>query len=328
MNHTPRLTIGLPVFNGEEFLAESIEALLGQTFEDFELVISDNASTDRTAGICHDYARQDARIRYIRQESNIGLVPNHNFIIGQGSAEFFKLAAHDDLYARDLLKRCIAALDEHPDVVVAHSWEARIDAGGKVFRALRYPVAADAPRAPDRFRSMLFDGWDDYIYGVVRTPVLRRVHQHKTHHFADRTFNTELNLQGPFYLVPEWLYFRREHAGRASDHPDAAAYTVRTRSTGLDPRRASRLRNPMVRLYLEYLWSYVAAIRDSPLSPADRRECYGHLARWIAWRLPAVAGRLLHADGLHDAVSTLESVPDIDVESVVARGVQGCPHPR
>jgi glycosyltransferase involved in cell wall biosynthesis len=327
MNHTPRLTIGLPVYNGEEFLGESIEALLGQTFEDFELVISDNASTDGTADICLDYAKQDSRIRYIRQESNIGLVPNHNFIMSQGSSELFKLAAHDDLYARDLLKRCVAALDEHSDVVLAHSWEARIDSDGKILRGLRYPVAADAPRAPDRFRSMLFDGWDDYIYGVIRTPVLRRVHRHKTHHFADRTFNTELNLQGPFYLVPEWLYFRREHAGRASDHPDAAPYTVRTRSTGLDPGRAGRLRNPMIRLYLEYLWGYVAAIRDAPLSPAERRECYRHLTRWIAWRVPAVAGRALHAGELHDAVSARESVPDVDVAAVVARGARGGRHP-
>jgi glycosyltransferase involved in cell wall biosynthesis len=327
MNLAPRLTIGLPVYNGENFLAESIEALLGQSFEDFELIISDNASTDSTSDICRGYAKLDSRIRYIRQEINIGLVPNHNFIAEQGNGEFFKMAAHDDLYGRDLLKRCVEALDEHPDVVLAHSWEARIDADGRVFRALRYPVRADAPRAPDRFRSMLFDGWDDYTYGVIRTPVLRRAHGHGTYHFADRTRNTELNLYGPFYLVPEWLYFRREHPGRTSEHPDRSdPYTVRTRSTGLDPRRANRLRNPMVRLYAEYIWSYVLAIRDAPLSHAERRECYRHLARWVIGRLPDVASRTLHAGTLHDAVSTLEVPPVIDMETVVPRrdwGVQG-----
>jgi glycosyltransferase involved in cell wall biosynthesis len=320
MSLTPRLTIGLPVYNGENFLAESIEALLGQTFEDFELIISDNASTDSTSDICSGYAKLDSRIRYIRQEVNIGLVPNHNFIAEQGTSEFFKMAAHDDLYGRDLLKRCVDALDEHPDVVLAHSWEARIDTDGRVFRALRYPVAADAPRAPDRFRSMLFDGWDDYTYGVIRTPVLRRTRGHGTYHFADRTRNTELNLHGPFYLVPEWLYFRREHPGRTSEHPDRSdPYTVRTRSTGLDPRRATRLRSPMVRLYFEYIWSYVLAIRDAPLSDAERRECYRHLVRWVIWRLPDVARRALHSGTLHDAISTLEELPDIDMETVVPR---------
>jgi glycosyltransferase involved in cell wall biosynthesis len=83
MNGASRLSIGLPVYNGEKYLAESVDSLLGQTFEDFELIISDNASTDSTAGICRRYAKQDSRIRYIRQPRNIGLAANHNFVIGQ-----------------------------------------------------------------------------------------------------------------------------------------------------------------------------------------------------------------------------------------------------
>ena len=85
MNEVPRLSIGLPVYNGEKFLAESIESLLGQTYEDFELIISDNASTDGTADICRRYAQQDPRIRYIRQRQNIGSAPNHNFVIRAGA---------------------------------------------------------------------------------------------------------------------------------------------------------------------------------------------------------------------------------------------------
>ena len=108
---------------------------------------------------------------------------------------------------------------------------------------------------------MLFDGWDDYTYGVMRTKVLLRTHLHGSHHFADRTINTELGLHGPFYMVPDWLYFRRDHPDRT--HP----YTVRTRCAYLDPRRANRLRNPVVRLYGEYIWGYVTAIRNAPLSP-------------------------------------------------------------
>ena len=121
MNRDHRLTIGLPVYNGEDFLTESLESLLGQTYGDFELIISDNASTDRTADICKQYAKVDSRIRYIRQDHNIGLVRNEQFVMRQATGELFKLAAHDDLYARDLLKKCIEALDSHPEVVVAHS---------------------------------------------------------------------------------------------------------------------------------------------------------------------------------------------------------------
>ena len=104
MNEVPRLSIGLPVYNGEKFLAESIESLLGQSYEDFELIISDNASTDGTADICRRYAQQDPRIRYIRQQQNIGSAPNHNFVIEQARGELFKHASHDDLYARDLVR--------------------------------------------------------------------------------------------------------------------------------------------------------------------------------------------------------------------------------
>lgn len=312
MNPVPRLTIGLPVYNGENYLAESVEALLGQTFEDFELVISDNASADSTADICHRYQKQDPRVRYIRQPRNIGLNPNHNFVVRQARGELFKMASHDDLYARDLLKRCVDALDEHPEVVLAHCWEAIIDDSGTVTKVLDYSVAADAPRAPDRFRSMLFNGWDDYTYGVMRTRVLLRTHLHGSHHLADRSINSELNLHGPFYMVPEWLYFRRDHPERKQP------YTVRTRCAYLDPRRADRLRHPVVRLYGEYFWGYVTAIRNAPLTPAEQRECYGYLLRWLAGRVAPATTRSLRGGELQGRQLVPEARPDIAVDALIA----------
>ena len=317
MGAAPRLTIGLPVYNGENYLAESIEALLGQSFEDFELIISDNASTDGTADICRRYGKQDSRIRYIRQPRNIGMQPNHNFVIRQARGELFKMTSHDDLYARDLLKRCVEALNEYPQVVIAHCWEAMIDTSRNVTKLLTYSAAVDSPRAPERFRSMLFDGWDDYTYGVMRTKVLRRTHLHGSHHFADRTINTELGLQGPFYMVPDWLYFRRDHPERTTP------YTVRTRCAYLDPRRVDRLRNPVVRLYAEYIWGYVAAIKDAPLSPADRKQCYGYLARWLASRILPVAGRSLRGGALHGSDATVAPGAAISVYALVAGQEKG-----
>ncbi len=110
-----------------DYLQPQFEALLGQTFEDLELIISDNASTDATEEICRDFAARDKRIRYFRQERNIGAFPNHTFVLDQSRSELFKFASHDDLYARDLIERCVAALDERPEVVLAHSWTAVID---------------------------------------------------------------------------------------------------------------------------------------------------------------------------------------------------------
>ena len=311
MNRNHRLTIGLPVYNGEDFLTESLESLLGQTYDDFELIISDNASTDRTAEICKQYAKVDSRIRYIRQDYNIGLVRNEQFVMRQAAGELFKLAAHDDLYARDLLKKCIRALDANPKVVVAHCWEARIDAQGSVIEAMKYSAAVDRPQTPERFRSMLFDGWDDYTYGVMRTDVLLRTHLCGSHHMADRSINVELSLYGPFYLVPEWLYFRREHAYMV------APLSVRERCVALDPRRANRLWHPIVRLYAEYFWSYIAAIHRAPLTSAERRECYRVFASWLVGRARPVVGRTIRREGVPNVFSSLEEIPEIPIGSLV-----------
>lgn len=306
MNRAPRLTVGLPVFNGERYIAQAIDALLGQSFAHFELLISDNASTDGTAGICQRYARQDSRIRYFRQPRNVGLAPNHNFVADQARGELFKWAASDDLYARDLLERCVAVLDEYPHVVLAHAWTARIDGSGALTAAITYTLATSSHRAPERFRSLLFDSGGDDDYGVMRLNVLRRTAMKESYHHADHTIVAELALHGAFHQVPDWLYFRRDHDDRA----ERACPTVRSRCANMDPRRANRFRHPAARLYGEYVWAYVRAISRAPLSPADKRDCYRYLGQWLASR--ARQGGTRPAE----PVPTTEAA--VSVESVVA----------
>lgn len=280
MTRIPRLSIGLPVYNGEQYLSEALDALLGQSYEDFELIISDNASTDATEEISRRYVTQDARVRYIRQPRNIGCAPNHNVVVEEARGELFKWASHDDLYARDLLQRSVEALDEHPHVVLAHSWTAMIDSAGNITQAIEYPLATASPRAPERFCSMLFGEGGDDDGGIIRTDVLRRTPLVDSYHHADRTIVAELALHGPFYQVPDWLYFRRDHPDRA----ERACPTKRARCANLDPRRADRLRHPTVRLLAEYIWGYIAAIRRAPLSSADRWRCYRCLGQWLTDR--------------------------------------------
>lgn len=298
MTAAPRVSIGLPVYNGEKYLGEAVDTLLSQTYGDFELVISDNASTDATEEICRDYAEQDSRVRYLRQPRNIGLSPNHNFVVDQARGELFKWAAADDLYGPELLRSCVQALDEHPEAVLAHSWTAAVDAAGNVTQAYSYPLKTDSLSPPERFRSFLFgcsgmfeapgggrrlvrvdhDGilraCDEY--GVIRTGVLRSVAPRGSYHDPDRILITELLLRGAFRIVPDWMYFRRDHDERAHNS------SLHDRCVILDPRRASRLRNPAVRLLGEYVLGYAAAIRRAPVSPADRRECLRQLALWVA----------------------------------------------
>jgi glycosyltransferase involved in cell wall biosynthesis len=308
MSMVPRLSIGLPVYNSSTYVAESIEALLGQTFEDFELIISDNASTDNTGDICRSYGKLDSRVRYFRQRRNIGLAPNHNFCVMKAKGELFKWGAGDDLYARDLIGKCVAALDENPKVVLAHSWTAMIDGKGAVFQANEYPLATSASRAPERFRSILNDSGGDDDGGVMRKEVLLRTAMKESYHHADRTIIAELVLHGPFYQVPDWLYFRRDHPDRAERaHPG-----VRARCANMDPKRESRWLNPVPRLLAEYIWAYIRMIRSAPLTPAERRECYQYLFDWITRR--AGPHRLL----TYDQPAAREQ-PVIDVSMLVAR---------
>src|SRR5574341_1733201 len=128
MTHgTPTVSIGLPVYNGERFLVEAINSLLAQTYTDFELIISDNASTDRTDEICMSFQASDARIRYYRQKTNIGGGNNANFTFKVAKGKYFCWAAHDDVYAPRFLEECVAVLDGAPEVVLSHTIVAEID---------------------------------------------------------------------------------------------------------------------------------------------------------------------------------------------------------
>lgn len=288
MNAAPRLTVGLPVYNGEKYLAESLDALLGQSYGEYELIISDNASTDGTEEICRDYLARDERISYVKQPVNIGAAPNHNYVFEQSRTELFKWASHDDLYGRDLLLRCVEALDADRDLVLAHAWQAIIDENGDVVLKVDYPLDTDNPSAPERFRSMLLTVGGDDFYGVIRSEVLRRTPLHASYHHADRTIMAELALHGRFHQVPELLYFRRDHPDRA----ERAKPTIRSRAANMDPRRGD-WRNPTARLLAEYIAGFVGAIRRAPLSSADRRRCHFYLTQWLASRaLPGSSHRI------------------------------------
>lgn len=276
MTAIPRLSVGLPVYNGQNYLSKSLDALLGQSYTELELIISDNASTDSTEEICRRYEAMDPRIRYIRQTRNIGAAPNHNLVFREARGELFKWVSHDDLYGRDLLARCVAALDEHPNVVLSHADMAVINGTGNIIQLYDYSMATDSPHSPDRFQSLLFtDGGDDE-YGVIRSDVLRRVRPQGSYHHAGRTFVAEIALHGPFHQVPELLYFRRDHPDRGDRLP-----TIRAVCANLDPRRAD---HTTVRLLGDYVRGYVTAIRHAPLSAADQRRCYRYLLQWLASR--------------------------------------------
>lgn len=114
-DHRPTVTIGLPVFNGEDFLAEAVQSLLSQSFEDIELIVSDNCSTDGTADICKGFASADARVRYFRQNENIGGLANFEFVYRQSTGRYYMWAAHDDIWSPTWVEKLLARIEGLPN---------------------------------------------------------------------------------------------------------------------------------------------------------------------------------------------------------------------
>lgn len=116
-----KLSIGMPIYNAEKFLQNRLESLLSQPFYDFELIISDDASTDSTSDICKEYLLKDKRIRYIRQEKNIGMSANFHFVLHQANSEYFFWAAQDDLTIPGFIEKNIEVLDNNENLVCSVS---------------------------------------------------------------------------------------------------------------------------------------------------------------------------------------------------------------
>lgn len=211
----PKVTIGLAVYNGEEYLEECVSSILAQTFKDFELVICDNCSTDATPDICARLVASDPRVRYYRNPANIGGVRNENRTMFLARGEYFLLAAHDDRIAPRFLERCVAVLDSRPDVEVCTTGVHVIDGEGRVTE-VRSPRAGTEMRPAIRIRSIA--SWDyacEATYGLMRTSALRSVRPQTNHLHSDRVMITELALRSPFHLIDEPLFYKRVHEGNA-----------------------------------------------------------------------------------------------------------------
>ncbi len=124
-----KASIGMPVYNGGRYVQRALDSLLAQTFRDFELIISDNASTDDTKEICEEYERTDPRIRYIRQNKNLGPIRNFDFVLNQAKGEYFMWAAHDDMWDSRFLDMMMKEFEKSKQSTVAIGCEAQYTVG-------------------------------------------------------------------------------------------------------------------------------------------------------------------------------------------------------
>lgn len=211
----PRVSIGMPVYNGEDFLAHAIESILSQTWTDFELIICDNASSDGTEAIARQYASRDGRVTYHRAEVNSGAAHNFRRSFELSRGEYFKWAADDDVCLPTFLGACVGALDRHPASVLAYTRAELIDARGQVLAELPAWDAFTSPRAHVRFREAFVVRSPHLQFGLIRRDVLARTPLIGPFRSSDRALLAELALHGPFHLVEERLFQLRHHAGRS-----------------------------------------------------------------------------------------------------------------
>ena len=283
MSHShPLVSIGLPVYNGERYLATAIDVLLAQSFTDFELILTDNASTDSTPEICARYVAQDRRVSYFRNASNVGAAENHNIVFRKAQGTYFKWAGNDDGYAPTYLEECVATLEREPTFVVAYPKTSVIDAAGNFVQNYEDNFHLDAAQPHLRFRYVLRHPKEEMLnpaLGLTRTGVLRKTQLIGNYFASDRVLLAELALYGKFYEVPNRLFFRRLHEESSSHN-----YLQDAKKSGwFNPANRGQISAPRWKRFVGYL----QALKTAPLSGQERLLCskefaefYLHPNRW------------------------------------------------
>jgi glycosyltransferase involved in cell wall biosynthesis len=289
MYSTPLVSVGLFVYNGQRFLEEALHSILNQTFTDFELIISDNASTDRTGEIAQAYAKRDDRIRYYRNEKNIGAGWNARRVYEVATGKYFKWATADDLLEPDLLRRCVEILESDPGCVVAYASTKEVDENGTFIKNYVTPMRTDSTDPVARFREMLLIYHMCYqIYGVMRMSALRQIPPQGIYVNGDGVLLARMSLLGRFYEISEHLFVSRRHRAQSmAALPVRLKQPRRLRLTNRyptlpspewwDPAKTRALTFPEFRQLLEYFLS----IYPAPLGAGQKLRCYSMLLPWI-----------------------------------------------
>ena len=288
---TPRLSIGLPVYNGQRFIRATLDALLAQTFGDFELIICDNCSTDATEQICREYARRDPRIRYFKNERNLGPAPNYNRCFEHARGELFKWSAADDTIAPAFLAKCVAELDRDPSLSGCYTRTTEIDADGKRLYDHATVLDLDSPSVVARLRSYTFVNHRHHaapeLWAVWRTDVLRRWTPLKgSFPSADRIVILRAGLHGPVKRIEEHLFFNRSHGQRSQTYLDKMKVRPGSRLVKWigcgplpsyewwDASKKGRIVFPEWR----WLWEYYKAVHDTPMRFIEKFASFGVLS--------------------------------------------------
>lgn len=274
----PCVSVGLPVYNGENFIIETLDSILSQTYTDFELIISDNASTDNTQNICKAYAAKDKRIRYYRNEQNLGGAWNYNRALDLSKGAYFKWAAHDDVLAPTLIAECVNIMDEDSSIILCHSKTSVINENSLLIDfAYRHLEMTDALDPCQRFHSILFNLVScDQIFGLIRVSALKQTSRYCGYWTADKGLISELSLWGRFHELDQTLLFRRSHPDQVTRQPLRKKYEWSNSYKAL----------PMP-YQLQATKRYLTSIQKAPLTLSQKVNCYvsvlGLISQFKKW---------------------------------------------
>lgn len=283
----PRVSVGMPVYNSGQWISDSIESLLKQTFDDFELIISDNASTDETEALCREFAERDQRIRYYRNKENIGASDNYNSVFRHSTGMYFKWASSNDLCDPNFLLRCVEVLDSRPDVVLAYPktrlFVERMEDGKDYEDGLDLQESTPCFRFTKLLRSMHLN---NVMNGLVRSDVLGKTPLIKTFFSSDVNLMAELALHGKFSEIPEYLFYRRMDPATAtklkSDEEVLKHYNPDQKS-------------PMLFQSWKITLEYFSAVSRTKLPPNEKACLYRFLVRYMIWNRTKLAADIKEA---------------------------------
>ncbi|HAZ61308.1 MAG TPA: hypothetical protein DCY89_07045 [Gammaproteobacteria bacterium] len=237
----PLVSVGMPVFNEAAHLAEALTSLLTQSYRNLQVVVCDNASTDATATIAHDFAKRDPRVRVIVQPGNLGAAANFEAALAHADGQYFMWAAGHDLWSPDFVRSCVAALEANPDAVLAcgqSGWFADHPEEG-ITACAAYSTRGLAPIA--RFMTVLHGNMHP-IYGLICCETLQSTGGVPRMVGADLALLTRLAWRGEFLCVPDgWWYRRRMHGEERYGDKLARYRSQRYQLTGGSLARVSPL---------------------------------------------------------------------------------------
>jgi len=282
----PLVTIGLPCYNSERYVAQAIESLLAQTFTDFKIIISDNASTDSTAAICQRYVAADARVEYTRNPANIGLTRNFNRVFTLSNTKYFKWATADDFSGPEMLADAVAVLERDPSVALAYPRTVLVDAEGQETSRYTDKLNLMQESPVERFVTLVTEiALVNHHLGLLRSDAIRRTRLWGRHVGADIGFLAELSLYGKFCEIPKFQFFRRFHK-------DSSSFA--RGNTAHEARRYHAPRNRIPFNTWRFHGTYMRAVLGSPLSVGEKAKLSRLLVRKLYWDSRPLGKELIH----------------------------------